>query len=150
MIGIFAAAIVCALVKRLAGEKGIHGAVIKLICGLFLLFTVIAPAANISIDQISDFASDYSHAGHQAAVEGERLTKEAIAAVIKSQTEAYILDKATALDVELKVEVTLSDEDLPCPRAVRLTGKVSPYAKARLETFIAQDLGIEKEHQIWT
>lgn len=122
----------------------------KLIAGLFLTFTVISPVANISFESISDFASGYSYAGAQAAAAGESLTKETIAASIKARTEAYILDKATTFDVELKVEVTLSDEDIPYPQDVRLSGKVSPYAKAQLQAIIAEDLGIEKERQIWT
>ena len=85
-----------------------------------------------------------------AVAEGEQQTKTALARLIKQRTCAYILDKAQALNVALEVEVTLSDDDIPVPEAVRLKGKVSPYAKGRLQTIIAEDLGIEKERQTWT
>ena len=149
LLGVVAAAVICGIVTRLMGDKGTQGAMAKLIAGLFLAFTVIRPVANISLDGLSDFTSAYSDAGQQAAAAGESLTKEALAASIKTQTEAYILDKAAALQVDLEVEVTLSDENIPTPTAVRLSGKVSPYAKARLQSIITEDLGIDKERQTW-
>lgn len=149
LLGVVAAAVICGIVTRLMGEKGTQGAMAKLIAGLFLAFTVIRPVANISLDGLSDFTAVYSDAGEQAAAAGEILTKDALTTIIKAQTEAYILDKAAALQVDLEVEVTLSDEDIPTPAAVRLSGKVSPYAKARLQSIITEDLGIGKERQTW-
>lgn len=149
LLSIFCAAIICAIVMRLMGEKGTHAVITKLIAGLFLSFTVIYPVAKIDLKDVSDWTSSYSSAASQAAAAGEALTKETIAAGIKLRTEAYILDKATALNTSLKVEVTLSEDDIPCPKAVRLSGNVSPYAKAQLQTIITQDLGIAKENQTW-
>lgn len=150
LLSVFCAAIICAIVMRLMGEKGTHAVITKLIAGLFLAFTVVYPMAKIDLRDFSDWTASYSDAASQAAAAGERATKESIAASIKLRTEAYILDKATALNTSLKVEVTLSEDDIPCPKAVRLHGSVSPYAKAQLQTIIAQDLGIAKEYQTWT
>ena len=138
LLGVMGAAVICGIVIRMIGEKGTQGAMTKLIAGLFLAFTVIRPVANIRLDGLSDFTAAYSAAG------------DALAASIKAQTEAYILDKAAALQVELEVDVTLSDGDIPTPSAVLLSGKVSPYAKARLQKMITDDLGIDKERQTWT
>lgn len=149
LLGVIAAAIVCGIVTRILGDKGTQGAMAKLIAGLFLAFTVIRPVADLSIGSVADLTDQYSAAGADAAAEGERMTREALALSIKSQTEAYILDKAEALNVTLTVEVTLSEEDIPTPASVCLTGKVSPYAKQRLQTVIADDIGIDKEHQTW-
>lgn len=150
LLGVMGAAVICGIVICMIGEKGTQGAMTKLIAGLFLAFTVIRPVANIRLDGLSDFTAAYSAAGEQAAAAGENLTKDALAASIKAQTEAYILDKAAALQVELEVDVTLSDGDIPTPSAVLLSGKVSPYAKARLQKMITDDLGIDKERQTWT
>ena len=150
LMGIVAAAIVCGIVTRLLGDKGTQGAMAKLIAGLFLAFTVIRPVVNIRLDSLTDFTAAYSLDGQQAALKGESLTKEALAASIKAQTEAYILDKAAALHMDLEVLVTVSGEDIPTPTAVRLSGKASPYAKARLQSIITEDLGIDKERQTWT
>lgn len=150
LLSVFSAAIVCAIIMRLMGKKGTHAALTKLIAGLFLAFTVIYPIADIRIGDLSDLTSSYSDSASQAAAAGQSLTRENIAASIKAQTEAYILDKATALNTHLEVVVTLSEDDIPCPKAVRLAGSVSPYAKAQLQMIIAEDLGIAKESQIWT
>ena len=150
LLGVVAAAILCGIVTRLLGQKGTQGTMAKLMAGLFLAFTVIRPMANISLDDLTDFADRYADAGQQAALEGELLTKEALASSIKTQTEAYILDKAAALSLDLKVEVTVSGEGIPTPTAVRVSGKASPYAKRRLQSIITEDLGIDKECQTWT
>lgn len=149
LLGVVAAAIICGIITRFIGEKGTQGSMVKLLAGLFLTFTVIRPVANISLDSLTDFTEVYADAGERAAAAGESLTKEALAASIKAQTEAYILDKAAALQVDLEVEVTLSIGDIPTPHTVRLSGKVSPYAKAQLQAIITEDLGIDKEHQTW-
>lgn len=150
LLAIFAAAILCAIMTRLMGDKGTHGAIAKLIAGLFLAFTVIHPVASLDLSGFSDWTGDFSDAGAEAAAAGESQMKKAIASGIKSRSEAYILGKAKALNVELKVEVTLSDDDIPVPCDISLSGKVSPYAKARLQAIITEDLGIEKERQTWT
>lgn len=150
LIGLVAAAILTGIVTQLMGDKGTQGGMIKLISGLFLVFTVIAPIANIDLSGLRDFSADFSEAGEEAALIGEDITRESLAAVIKQRSEAYILDKAAGLDVELEVDVTVSDDKMPVPSAVLLRGKVSPYAKARLQSIIVQNLGIDKEKQIWT
>lgn len=150
LIGLVAAAILTGIVTQLMGDKGTQGALIKLISGLFLVFTVIAPISNIDLSGLRDFSADFSEAGEEAALIGEDITRESLAAVIKQRSEAYILDKAAGLDVELEVDVTVSDDKMPVPSAVLIRGKVSPYAKARLQSIIVQNLGIDKEKQIWT
>lgn len=150
LTGIIAAALICTLLLRFVGNKGTTGAVMKLIAGLFLAFTVISPIAGFDLQEIMDLPADFTQMGKLLALEGEQSSKEAIAAGIKTAAEAYILDKAAALDVALKVEVTLSKEDIPHPESVRLTGNISPYARSTLQDLISKELGINKENQIWT
>ena len=69
--------------------------------------------------------------------------------IIKGETEAYILDKAASLGVELEVDVLLEDMYPMAPKTVRLSGSVSPYVRNRLQNIIAEELGISKENQIW-
>ena len=150
LLGVFAAALICAVVTHLVSDKGTIGGAVKLITGLFLAFTVIRPVGDISLSELSSWTSDFSDSAGLAASAGEDRTREAIAAGIKTKTQAYILDKAMALDLQIQVEVVLSEEDIPIPEAVRLSGNASPYARAKLQQIIEEDLGIDKEHQIWT
>lgn len=149
LLSIVAAAVICGIVTRFTGEKGTQGAMVKLIAGLFLTFTVIAPVAKIDLSGLTDFAELYSDTGAQAAALGEQMSRDALRSSIKARTEAYILDKAAELELNLEVEVTLSEDDIPLPAAVRLSGKSSHYAKLRLQSMITQELGIEKEKQVW-
>ena len=149
MLGIIAAALVCALVTRLVKDKGTAGASVKLITGLFMVFTVVSPVSGLSLSGIDIWSGEFSDTAALIAAEGEQYSAEAVAAVIKTRTEAYILDKALALELQLQVEVVLSEDDIPVPAMVRISGKASPYARARLQQIIEEDLQIDKENQIW-
>lgn len=150
MLAVVAAAVICGIVRRLLGEKGTQGALAKMLTGIFLALTVVSPLAKIKLGGLADVIADHQAAGLSAAAQGEEMTRQALSQSIKSSTEAYILDKAAALGVELTVEVELNDEDVPSPCGVRLTGQMSPYAKRKLSGILTEDLGIEKEQQTWT
>ena len=59
------------------------------------------------------------------------------------------MEKAKDLNLDLVVEVELSDDECPIPVAVSLTGNVAPYAKSVLGDAISRDLNIPKERQKW-
>lgn len=150
ILSIAAAAIICAIAVKLTEGQGPQGAIIKLIAGLLLTFTVIRPLANLEFSKWSDITLEITDRAQTAVGEGEDMTKQALASGIISRTEAYILDKAEALGLSLEVEVTVSEDDIPVPIAVRLTGNASPFAKSRLASMIQQDLGISREDQTWS
>ncbi len=150
LLGILCAAIVCGLVVHFLGEKGSHGALVKLIAGAFMAFAVIQPIAGVRLSSIGSITDQFTLDAEDAMGKGQNLSKSALAESIKTQCEAYILDKADAMGLDLAVEVSLSSDDLPVPTAVRLSGSASPYHKSKLTAVIADDLGIAKEHQTWT
>ena len=84
-----------------------------------------------------------------AAASGELESRNAIAASIKAQTEAYILDKAASLNATVTAEVVVTEENIPQVDTVRLTGAVAPYARGQLAAWMEQTLGIDREKQIW-
>ena len=69
------------------------------------------------------------------------------AEIIKQRTEAYILDRASAMDAQIKVSVSLGKDGIP--KSVRITGRISPMNRSRLTDVIAADLGIPREQQEW-
>lgn len=149
VISVVAAAIVCGIVTGVMKE-GTAQAVVKLICGLFLTFAVLRPIARLDLADLGNFGLSLSRDAEQAAAVGENLARDALADIIKRETEAYILDKAAALNLSLEAEVTVSDSDPPVPMAVRISGNASPYARLRLQNLIQEELGISKENQLWT
>lgn len=149
ILSISAAAIICAIVASLSGSNGKPNVVIKLLCGIFLTLTVIRPLAKVSIPDISSYLDDTKWDAALAGERGAAYRDEVLRAGIKANTEAYILDKAVSMAAQIHVEVTLNDEDLPLPCAVRITGSVSPYVKQQLQRMIENDLGLPKEVQEW-
>ncbi len=148
-MSVVAAAIVCAVAKLLIDQKSASGAVVKLIAGLLLTVTVIGPVTNIQFLDISKYIEDLTLSADVVVDTGTAYAAENTAAIIKQRTGAYILDKAQLLGADLQVDVILSEESVQRPCSVVLTGNVSPYAKQKLITIIAQDLGISEENQIW-
>ena len=149
VISVVAAAIICGIITGLI-QKGTAKEIVKLVCGFFLAFTVIHPIADFDISSLSDFGFAYSGDAAEAAALGENIAQESLREIIKAETEAYILDKATALNLELSVEVSISEDDTPVPVAVCLSGEASPYARQQLQGTLQSDLGIAKENQLWT
>ena len=131
-------------------QSGTVKELLKMICGLFLAFMVISPIRQIDLSDFAITASTEADKGKEAAADGEELAADAIAQIIKTETEAYILDKAAELNAALEVRVTVSEDDLPVPVAAELSGGISPYAKRQLEAYLTDELGIPKENQIWT
>ena len=148
LISITATALICSAAVKLI-NKGMIGAVVKLIAGIIMVLAVVAPWLSIRLDSLQDFASDIRVEAGDVAAEGENSARQAMAAIITGEVRTYILEKAESLGVELTVEVELREDDLPVPDAVRLQGQVSPYAKSVLTEYIAVNLGIAAEDQIW-
>lgn len=149
VISVVAAAFICGTIMGLL-PKGSARELVKMICGLFLAFTVLSPISRFDFSRLAEIDDLFTDEAAQAAAMGENLNREALHAIIKAETEAYILDKAAQLNVELEVEVTVSTDDPPLPVAVSLSGSISPYARRRLEAILTDEIGIPKENQAWT
>lgn len=149
IVSVVAAAVICAVVKLLIDQKSAPGAVVKLIAGLLLTVTVIGPITNIQFTDLSKYIEDFTLSADAAVETGTAYAAENTAVIIKGRTQAYILDKAQLLGADVQVDVILSDESVQRPCSVVVTGNLSPYAKQKLISIIAQDLGIPEENQTW-
>lgn len=143
------AALICGIITGLVKEGSLRE-ILKFICGVFLAVTVLRPIVGTDFLTLLDFSHLHTDDAAQAVSAGENLSRDAAAAIIKAECEAYILDKAAQLEVQISAEVTLSEDDPPVPVSVLITGNVTPYNKLRLEEIIQEDLGITKENQLWT
>lgn len=149
ILRIVVAAIVCAIAKGLLKEKTATGKTVNLVSGLLMAITIIAPLANISFQNIANYYEDITADAGYYVDDGKTYAKENTARIIKSQTEAYILDKAKNLDLQIAVEVELDDSNNSVPCGVVISGAVSPYAKGVLGAYMQEQLGIPKENQQW-
>lgn len=149
ILSVVAVAIVCAVVRSLLDEKSSTGQILKMLSGILMTVTVVAPLANITFDNITGYLNGISVDANEYATEGKADARAEINKIIKSRTEAYILDKAASMGLEIAVEVELdgSNDSIPC--GVTISGAVSPYAKQVLGAYIADNLGVSKENQRW-
>lgn len=150
LLSVTAAAIISAMVLRLLPGKSSAVTIGKMLCALFVALTVIEPIAQVRLSDLTGLLPDVSADANAAVAQGQSTAKKAMAESISSRVEAYILDKATQLGLKLTVQVELSDDTIPVPVCVRLKGNISPYLKSKLQKIIQDDLGIDKENQIWT
>ncbi len=150
LIGVIAAAVLCGIVTSMLNTKSVVGTCVKFLSGLLMLLAVIRPWVNISLDNILNWTDSITANGETFVTDGEMLAKDSYRQSIIDRTQAYILDEAKALDCELAVEVILSEDDIPIPKQVRLTGEVSPYARRAISNILTERLGIKREDQIWT
>ena len=149
ILSVTAAALLLGILQSIAGKKGTHVALLKLIGGLFLTFTTIAPIANIELERLLDFPWDFAVRGNAIAQQGQEYAQDQLHGIIKDRCEAYILDKAQTYQADVTVEVMLSQDEVPVPSSIRLQGSISPYARQALQQWLQDDLGVPKEQQIW-
>lgn len=149
LLRIISAAMILGILTGIMDKKSSSGALVRLIGGIFLALVMLQPLIRFDWSVITAFARDYTVDAQTAAVEGENVAQKEYRAIIKAETEAYILDKARSYGQELTVEVTLSNEDPPVPEGVCIQGNISPYAKSMLKKCLQEDLMIREEDQLW-
>lgn len=150
ILSVVAAAVICVIAGNLISEKTPNGQILKLLCGILMTITALSPLFNIGFDHIENFINTISTDASLYVDNGEMASRNSIAEIIKSQTEAYILDKASAMGLDIAVEVQLDDSKNQIPCGVTVSGAISPFGKARLSDYISQTLGIPEAKQEWT
>lgn len=147
VISVVAAALICSIAIT-AAQKGTGGELVRLLSGVLLTVTLLRPITQLNLDILAQLpVTRYSEA-EAISASGEKMAAEARMDIIKAQSEAYILDKASSLNAQVQVEVTISEDGLPAE--AHLKGKVSPYVRQQLETILESDMGITKENQVWS
>ena len=149
LLSVVSAALLSALVLSLLQKKGTAFVVARLLIGLFLGITVLAPWTKIEItDSIANISSIQDNADELVEM-GKRLSDDSVMVIIKEKTQAYILDKASTMGLVLQAEILFEEDQLLQPYAVNLTGDASPYHRATLQQYIENEIGIPKERQTW-
>lgn len=148
ILSVTAAAVLCAMVSTLAGKSGNLSALVKLMSGVVLACVVISPVAKISAIDLSRYLDGLNLDAMAAVEAGTDYTKTQTSGLITEALEAYILDKAEELSLDISVELTLDDETM-LPSAVRIAGDASPHARSVLEQTLGDDLEIPLEAVTW-
>lgn len=147
LISLCASALLCSLLTSIHGNSTSAGKLIKMMCGVYMCLTILAPLLGFSVHDLQ--IPSFQTSANAWISSGQEISKQALADSISSRVEAYILDKAEALGATISVEVSLDDSNIPAPSAVRIRGKISPCGKITLSQILTRDLGIAPEDQIW-
>ena len=150
IISIVVVGILSALLLHLVSKKSVSGKLLKMMCGIFMLFTLVSPLTRFSMREYIAFFDDIRWDALNITAKGETYGQDLLRQSIKEKTEAYILDKAMLLGADIHVSVSCNTTDFPKPAYVELSGNVSPYVKGKLQQIISKDIGIPEDNQIWT
>ena len=150
LFSLCAAALLCSLVRALV-PNGRMKSICSLLCGVFLAMTALTGLAGWELSDVAEELTKMRIAAEEARTGVEIGNREALSAIIKSKTEAYIWDKAQELDLSVSIEVMVeADGSYPYPSGVQITGAFTPQQRKTLEAYIEENLAIGKERQIWT
>ena len=146
LISICIAAVICSIFSTIVPAKGTNGMLLKLLSGLFMLYTLLSPLVTLKLQDFTEYWDDLTLDAESAVSAGTLSAQMEKEKIIMQQTQAYILEKAKSLGAELSVEVLLSNG---IPDEVNISGAASPYVKSQITALITDDLGIEAEAQHW-
>ena len=150
LLSIVSVALIVSLSNTFMEKKSTMGSILKLVTGLVLAVVIVSPWSKI---ELNDLQTLYSHSEIDASDlvnKGQQIVSKEISSHIKEQIQTYILDKASALDLEINTDVILTDKSPPTIDKVRITGAASPYAKQCLLQILYKDLSISKECLEWS
>lgn len=150
IISVIAVCLCSAILRKVVGEKGTNAAVMNALCGVVLAITVIAPVIRVDISDIGDFIEGIQADSSSYVQYGTDLSEQELRSVITEQAQAYIFQEAATYNCNITdVEISLSEDKVPTPDSVKITGAYSPQIKNQLSGMIASKLGISKENQEW-
>ena len=139
-------ALVCGIVNRTA-KGSVCAPVIRLLCGVFLTVVLVQPLGSFSFDAPLQWTQGLETAAADAVRQGSREAQAQKEAIIKARLEAYIVEKAAQAGASVTADITLGGDGLP--RAVTVTGALSPAAKRKLRQVMTEVLGIPEVRQQW-
>lgn len=121
----------------------------RLICGLLITLTIISPVLHFDFTGTLDSLLSFPNTANTATEKGKEYAHSALAECIISGTEAYILDKAAALNLSIYASVSVSHDATPIPTSVIITGRVNTDERDALTEILTTQLGIAKENITW-
>ena len=150
LFSLCAAALLCSLVRALV-PKGRMKSICSLLCGVFLAMTALSGLAGWELSDVAEELTKMRIAAEEARTGVEIRNREALSAIIKSKTEAYIWDKAQELGLSVSVDVAIEEDGAyPYPAAVQISGQFTEMQRQNLARYIEENLAIGKEQQTWT
>lgn len=145
LLGVFAAAAALSILYSLL-PKGKFTVIARYTGGLVLLLVLLRPLLGLDTEDLRRRYDQWTEEVRATNETAQQENTDALASLIADKTGAYIQKKAAGLGLDCHAEVTCEVRDgTPFPASVWLDIPRS----AALETVIAEDLDIAKDHQFW-
>ena len=149
LVGLTAAAILAALIRRVA-PKGAEGRGVRLGAGLLVLICMLGPLGKLNVAAGAKQMARWSYTPVMEADEVARESNRLMESLISEAAETYILDKAQAMELTCSAEVSVRlKKQYPIPWSVVIHGHGTQSQKKALTEAIASELGIPEERQEW-
>lgn len=136
-----------------AAPEGGAKRVMGILCSVMLIIVIIEPLKGFDYVGYARSLADYRTLESSLAEDGQEMRRRLDRLVIEQHCEAYIMDKAEALGLELEsvsVETDMYSDGVWLPYSAKLNGRGDPAACSVLSEIIAAELGIAPERQMWT
>lgn len=146
VVSVVAAALLCGIVTRLTQACG-SADMIRMLCGVFMTAVLIQPVLWKKDLLWESVLPEIDRRAEEIVKEGAASAEIIREEFIKQRLEAYISNRAAAMDAQIKASVTLGEDGSPV--SVRITGTVSPMNRSGLSQMITDELGIPREQQEW-
>ena len=125
---------------------------VKVVCGAAAVTAMLSIVSDFSYGDYSESMARYHAAAEDTVSDAVQESSVQTRFIIEQECEAYILDKAVGLGMEIQeisVTVRWSDSGIWYPAEVKITGSGSEDVTGELKALIAAELGIPEEGQIW-
>lgn len=120
-----------------------------LVCSLVMLLAL-TPAAQLDYDALAETISRLELEKEEVRTGIEIQNQELVARIISGRIEAYILDKASALGLDITVSVEMQTRaSTPYPCGVTICGDANPAQRERLQAYIEETFAVPKQRQTW-
>ena len=145
LLSVTACAVLVSIAQQLT-DGGTMKKIVRFVGGMVLMLAMLRPLLSLTFD-----LPELDGENYREAVEALKKTlsaeqDSALSNSIAEQTQAYIEDKASSFGLSMRAEVQTALRDgVPLPDSVTLYGTKS----AALSAYIAQELGIAEEKQLW-
>lgn len=151
IFGMFAASFLTALATALA-PKGPARRAASFAGGLLIILAALSPVAKVTAQDIASAISKYRFKAEAIRTGIDIGSTDIMEAIIQEQTEAYILDKAQELGLELEVTVstTRAEDGWPYPSSVELSGSFTESGREKLSKIMETELALGPDSQEWS
>jgi len=122
---------------------------LRLCCGVFLMLTLLSGIPGLKLSEIPESILPQPGEIPLPVAEGEEMSADALRQLIIQETEAYILHKAAALEMDIRVDVFLAHGEYPVPESAVIQGTYTQEQKKSLSAIMEAELGIPEEDQRW-